>query len=109
MEAENFEGGQAEVAAGGYGKGLEKVEFFEGLVGVECDEFGPVVAAGCGDGRGDDAEVFAGIVDADEEESVAVVGVVFLIVGAGRYDAEFAGGIGGVEEAVLVGGVAAGF
>ena len=45
-EAEDFEGGQAELAAGGDGEGLEEVEVFEGVVGVEGDEFGPVVAAG---------------------------------------------------------------
>ena len=69
-EAEDFEGGQAELAAGGDGEGLEEVEVFERVVGVERDELGPVVAAGGGDGCGDDAEVLAGVVDADVEEAV---------------------------------------
>ena len=38
-----------------------------------------------------------------------MVGVVLLVIEAGSDDAEFAGGIGGGEEAILVGGVAAGF
>jgi hypothetical protein len=45
-EAEDFEGGQAELAAGGDGEGLEEVEVFEGVVGVERDEFGPAIAIG---------------------------------------------------------------
>ncbi len=69
VEAEDFEGGEAELAAGGDGEGLEEVEVFEGVVGVERDELAASVAAGGGDGGGDDAEVLAGVVGADVEEA----------------------------------------
>ena len=94
---------------GGDGEGCEEVEVLKGMVGVEGDEFGPMVAIGRGGRSGDDAEVLAGIVDADVEETVAVVGVVLLVVDAGGDDAELAGGVAGGEEAVFVGGVTAGF
>ena len=81
-EAEDFEGGQAELAARGDGEGLEEVEVFQGMVRVERDELGPVVAARAGDGGGDDAEVLAGVVGADVEEAVPMGGVVLLVVEA---------------------------
>ena len=81
-EAEDFEGGQAELAAGGDGKGLEEVEVFERVVRVERDEFGPAIAIGRSDRSGDYAEVLSGVVGADVEEAAAMVGVVLLLVKA---------------------------
>ncbi len=108
-EAEDFEGGQAELAAGGDGKGLEEVEVFERVVRVERDEFGPAIAIGRSDRSGDYAEVLSGVVGADVEEAAAMVGVVLLLVKARGDELEFAGGAGGGEEANLIGGVAGGF
>jgi hypothetical protein len=59
---------------------------------------GPVAAAGRGDGRGDQAQVAALIVGADEPEAVAVIDGVLVLVLAWRDDPEFAVGLGSFEE-----------
>ena len=61
------------------------------------------------DGRGDEAEVAAAIVGADEPLAVAMVDGVFVLVFAGTDESELAGGLVGGEDAALGGGVAAGF
>src|ERR1039458_9200661 len=86
-ESQNFEGGQAELAARGDGKGLEEVEVFERVVRVERDEFCPAIAIGRSNRSGDHAEVLSGVVGANVEEAAgcfgpAMVGVVFLLVKA---------------------------
>ena len=58
---------------------------------------------------GDEAEIVGGVVGAEKEEAVAVVGVVLLVVDAGSDEGEGDLGRGGGEEAALVGGVRAGF
>ena len=57
------------------------------MFGIERDQLLPVVAAGSGDRRGDDAEVLARIVGADEEEAVPMIRVVLLFVEARRDEA----------------------
>src|ERR1039458_27214 len=120
-EAEDFEGGQAELAARGDGKGLEEVEVFERVVRVERDEFGPAIAIGRSNRSGDHAEVLSGVVGADVEEAVAMVGGVVLrverdefgpAIAIGRSNrsgdhAEVLSGVVGadVEEAVAMVGV----
>ena len=93
---------------------LEEIEVVEGAVGVEGKKLGPLIAIGRGYRRGDDAEVFAGVVGADVEDAFffrargAMLGVVLLVVDARGKKAEVAGGVCGLEEAVLVGDVGAG-
>ena len=59
------------------------------------DEFGPVAAAGRGDGRGDKAEVAAAVVGADEPEAVAVIDGVLVLVVALADEGEAAVGLVG--------------
>ena len=82
-EGVDGEGGQAGTTFGEDEEGLEEVEVFQGDVGWAGVEFAPVVARGVGGGGDDEPEVFGGVVGADEEEAVAVVGVVFEVVLAG--------------------------
>ena len=70
------------------------------------DEFGPVAAAGRGDGRGDEAEVAAAIVGADEPEAVAVIDGVLVLVVALADEGEAAVGLVGGQDAGFGGGVA---
>ena len=93
-KTKDFEGGQAELAAGGDGEGVEEVEVLEREIGIEREQLDPVVAARRGDGRGDDTEVLARVVGADVEEAArlwrkAMVRVVLLLVEARRDEAEF--------------------
>ena len=73
------------------------------------NELGPVFAAGRGDGRGDEAEVAAAVVGADEPEAVAVIDGVLVLVVARADEGEAAVGLVGGEDAGLGGGVAGGF
>ena len=108
-EGDDVEYGEAFAAFGRDEEGLEEVKVLKGDGGVFGKELGPVVAAGGGDGGSDDAEIVAGVVDAEVEESVAVVDGIFLIVDAGGDQGELAEGVCGVEEAGFAGGVGAGF
>ena len=107
-ETQDLQCGQAELAASGDGEALEEVEVLEREVGVERDQFGPVVAAGRGGGRGDDAEVLACVVAADGEETVPMVRVILLFVHAWSDETKVCLWFVGGEKAELVGGVAAG-
>ena len=73
------------------------------------DDFVPVVAAGRGDGRGDEAEVAAAVVGADEPEAVAMVDGVLVLVVARGDEGEAAVGLVGGEDAGFGGGVAGRF
>ena len=62
------------------------------------DALGPVFAGGSVDGRGDEAEVAAAVVGADEPEAVAMIDGVLVLVFARADEREFAGGLVGGEE-----------
>jgi len=94
-------------------KGFGCGEHNAGAVG---DDFVPAGARGIGGGRGHQAIGAAGAVSADEENATGgvfgaagmMVHVVFVIVFAGRDEAEFAGGLIGTKKANLTGSVAIG-
>ncbi len=91
------------------GEGGEEVHVFEHDVVAMGNQLAPVFAGGLIDGRGDEAEVAAGVVGADVEEAVAVVGVVLDVVAAGLDQRPCCGGLGCGQEVGLAGGVAADF
>ena len=87
----------------------EEINVFEhdGLaVGNALD---PVFARGGIHGRGDEPEVAASIVGADEPLAVAMIDGIFVLVFAGADNSEFAGGLLGGEYEALSRSVAGGF
>ena len=87
----------------------EEIDIFEHDAVAMGHELGPVLAAGRGDGCGDEAEVAALVVGPNEEEAVAMIDGVFMLVFACGDQRELAGGIVGGEDVALAGDVAGGF
>ena len=84
VEVPEAQARQAVFAFAGDEEAGEEIDFLEHDIVAVRNEFGPVIAAGRGDGRGDEAEVAAAVVGADEPEAVAVVdGVLVIVVARG--------------------------
>ena len=78
---------QAVFALAGDEEAGEEIDVFKHDVVAMRDQFGPVLAAGRGDGRGDEAEVAAAVVGADEPVAVAMVDGILVLVFARSDDA----------------------
>ncbi len=109
MESPEAQAGQSIFTFAGYEEVGEEVDVFEHHRFAMGNLLDPVFACGGVDGRGDEAEVAAAIVGADEPQAVAVVDCIFVLVFARADDGEFAGGLISGEDEALGGGVAGGF
>ena len=103
------EAGQAVFAFAGDEEVGEKIDILKHDGIAVGDPFDPVFARGCVDRCGDEAEVAAAIVGADEPLAVAVIDGVFVLVFAGTDESELSSWLVGWKDAALGGGVAAGF
>ncbi len=100
---------QAVRACADGGEGGKEIDVLEHHVVAMGNQLAPVACGRLSDRRGDEAEVASGVVDADVEEAVAMVGVVLDVVAAGLDERPGGEGIRCGEEVRLAGGVAADF
>ena len=108
-EAPDAQARQAVFALAGDEEAGEEIDIFEHHVVAMGNALGPVFAAGRGDRRGDQAEVAALVVGADEPQAVAMVDGVLVLVFARADQRECAERLVGRQKPALGGGVAGRF
>ena len=108
-EAANTQPGQAVFALTGHKEAGEEVHVFQHDGVAVGNPLGPILAAGRGYRRRDQAEVASAVVGADEPEAVAVVDGVLVLVFARTDEGEGALGFGGRQHPGFGGGVAGRF